>query len=281
MPFRSRALILSRPAVVLTLLAAFALVAGAVVLSAYSTHEIGKADRRVAHAQQTLVVLNQLQATINEAETAQRGFILTSDEKYLGPYEAAEPRYRRELQALRRQFADEPSRHALVDSLSALCDARFAEIARTIRLRREHGIAPALNVVESDEGWRLMNEIRERLQAMQRQEIAAIATHTAHAAREAELFQALNRALLALATLLGGGVAVTVIRRLHQLEGLIKICAWTKRVQWKGRWVTFEEYLAERFNLHVTHGISDEAAQKLGKEIAETPVPPPEVAPKS
>lgn len=269
-----RAIILSRPAVVATLLVAFLLVAGSVALSAFSTHQISAADHRAAHAQHTLALINQIQATMNEAETAQRGYILTNDDKYLAPYEAARPRYRSELAALEQQFADDPVRVGLVRQLSEECDARFAEIARTVRLRREHGIAPALNVVESDEGWKLMNGIRHRLQSLERHELNDIASFTAAAAAEARTFQTLNGSLLAVATILAGAVAWAVIRRLHQLEGLIKVCAWTQRVQWEGRWITFEEYLAKRFNLHCTHGISDDAAQQLSRDIENTPVPP-------
>ncbi len=270
----ARALILSRPTVIATLLISFGLVIGSVTLAAFSTHEIGSADRRAAHAQQTLVLVNQLLATINEAETAQRGYILTQDDKYLAPYQAALPRYRDELAALEKQYADDPARTPHLQRLATLCEERFAEIERTVRLRREHGIAPALNVVESDEGWRVMSEIRAELQSLQRRELAEVAGHTATAAQEARLFQTLNGLLLALAAILGGAVALLVIRRLHDLEGLIKVCAWTKRVQWQGQWITFEEYLARRFNLHCTHGISDEAAERLGHEIEATPVPP-------
>lgn len=270
----ARALILSRPAVIATLLAAFALVVGAGALSAIATHELTVVDRRVAQAQQCLAAVNQLLATMNEAETAQRGYILTRDDKYLAPYEAARPRYRTELAALERLYAGDPVRTASLRQLASVCDQRFAEISRTIRLMDEHGIAPVLNVLESDEGWRLMNDIRRRLQELQHFELTEVTNQTANAARQAQVFQNLNRALLALAAVLGAGVAWAVIRRLHQLEGLIKVCAWTQRVQWEGQWITFEEYLAKRFNIHVTHGISDEAARRLGREIENTPVPP-------
>lgn len=270
----ARALILSRPAVLVTLLVAFALVVSAVALSALSTHEIGAADRRAAHAQQSLTTIHELLATINEAETAQRGYILTRDQRYLEPYEAALPRYREAIEALRKQYEGDPARSALLRQLAVVCDKRFSEIAQTIKLRREHGIASALNMVESDAGWRLMRDIRQRLQMLQQQELAEIASHTTSAREEMRLFRILNGVLLAIASLLAGAVAWVVIRRLHQLEGLIKVCAWTQRVQWQGQWISFEEYLAKRFNIHCTHGISEEAAQQLGRAIENTPVPP-------
>ncbi|HVU35797.1 MAG TPA: CHASE3 domain-containing protein [Opitutaceae bacterium] len=272
-PF-ARTLILSRPAVIATLLVAFALVLTSISMSVISTHEISSADRRAAHAQQTLVIVNQLLATINEAETAQRGYILTHDDKYLAPYETARGRYRGELAALHSELKTDPGQAPIVTELTSLCVARFAEIERTIQLRRENGIAPALNVLQSGEGWQLMNEIRQQIQTIQKQELGEVAEHTASAVAQARAYQRFDGVLLLLALALGGTVAWLLMRRLHDLEGLIKVCAWTQRVQWKGQWIPFEEYLAKRFNLHCTHGISDEAAQQLSRQIANTPVPP-------
>jgi hypothetical protein len=57
-------------------------------------------------------------------------------------------------------------------------------------------------------------------------------------------------------------------------EGVITVCAWTRRVLWEGRWISFEEYLANRFNVQCTHGICDEAAEKLRDAMAKTEIPP-------
>lgn len=56
--------------------------------------------------------------------------------------------------------------------------------------------------------------------------------------------------------------------RVRQLDGMITVCAWTRRVRWQGRWISFEEYLDRRFNLRCTHGICEEAAERMRQEIA-------------
>ena len=274
MKIADRAMILSRPAVVVSLCVGFALVAGAAVLSALSTRSIGAAGRRSTHSQETLVTVNRLLTTANEAEAGQRGYLLTHDEKYLLPAEAARARYRPELARLRGQLAGHPTQAPLLDQLETRFDERFAEISRTVGLRRELGIAPALNVVESDEGWRIMHEIRQLIQQIQREELADLAEHSAGAIGRAQIFQALNGIFLALAFILAGTGAWMLFRRVRDLEGLITVCAWTRRVQWRGRWISFEEYLTARFALRCTHGICDEAAQQLKSEIANTPVEP-------
>jgi hypothetical protein len=45
--------------------------------------------------------------------------------------------------------------------------------------------------------------------------------------------------------------------------GLLKVCAWTKRVEHEGRWIPVDEFLSEYLKLNVTHGISDEAVKEF------------------
>jgi len=56
---------------------------------------------------------------------------------------------------------------------------------------------------------------------------------------------------------------------MRELETLITVCAWTNRVKYEGKWVSFEQYLHKRFNLRFTHGISEEATRKLMMEEVE------------
>jgi hypothetical protein len=43
----------------------------------------------------------------------------------------------------------------------------------------------------------------------------------------------------------------------------VTMCAWTRRIKWRGTWLSVERFLEERFGLPVTHGISDEALRAL------------------
>jgi GAF domain-containing protein len=46
-------------------------------------------------------------------------------------------------------------------------------------------------------------------------------------------------------------------------QDLVRICAWSRRLEFEGRWLTTEEYLRRRFGLEVTHGMSQEALNGL------------------
>ncbi len=48
-------------------------------------------------------------------------------------------------------------------------------------------------------------------------------------------------------------------QRRKEAERMIAMCAWTRRVRWRGEWVDVDVFLKERFDLEITHGISEDA----------------------
>jgi hypothetical protein len=55
--------------------------------------------------------------------------------------------------------------------------------------------------------------------------------------------------------------------QVRRLEELVTFCAWTSRVRWQDKWVSIEQFLHERFNLSVSHGISDEGIATLRRSM--------------
>ena len=58
--------------------------------------------------------------------------------------------------------------------------------------------------------------------------------------------------------------ATEEISRLRR--GLLKVCAWTKRIEIDGRWISIEEFLSKHLHLQLTHGMSDDAVRLFGKD---------------
>jgi hypothetical protein len=58
--------------------------------------------------------------------------------------------------------------------------------------------------------------------------------------------------------------AAEEIERLR--SGLLKVCAWTKRIEIDGRWIPIEQFLSETLHLRLTHGMSEDAVKLFGKE---------------
>jgi PAS domain S-box-containing protein len=98
--------------------------------------------------------------TLVDAETGQWGFLLTGEDRYLGPYNSAIESIPMELSQLGGLLALRPSESANVSRLSSLVNEKLSELSQTISLRQTQGMAAALDVVLGDEGKRRMDEIR-------------------------------------------------------------------------------------------------------------------------
>lgn len=62
-------------------------------------------------------------------------------------------------------------------------------------------------------------------------------------------------------------------QQVERLKEFVTFCAWTGRVRWKDKWVSVETFLVERYNLNISHGISEEALATLRKAIPNDPPP--------
>ncbi len=55
-------------------------------------------------------------------------------------------------------------------------------------------------------------------------------------------------------------------QQVKRLEEFVTFCAWTGRVRWQDQWVSVERFLKERYNVNISHGISEEALANLRKD---------------
>lgn len=96
-----------------------------------------------------------------DAETGERGFLLTGDDRYLAPLEKARLEQSSRMQDLHRLTADSPTRQEQLQSIERLAVSKMDQIDRTLRTRRESGLPAALLIVKSDEGKRIMDRLRD------------------------------------------------------------------------------------------------------------------------
>ena len=105
-----------------------------------------------------LNALNAFLATMEDAETGQRGYLLTDDTAYLAPYRAAVQAIGTHLAAIEHS-ADNDSERVWARALRPHVTAKLAELAQTIELRRRSE-ADALALVRTGLGQHEMSEIR-------------------------------------------------------------------------------------------------------------------------
>ena len=52
-----------------------------------------------------------------------------------------------------------------------------------------------------------------------------------------------------------------------RVENLVKMCAWSRTVEYQGEWLSFEDYLLRRFNIETTHGMSPAETERQLAEL--------------
>lgn len=136
---------------------ALALIVIVTVLSYYNEKRSVQSRNWVIHTYQVIEKLQEIISLIQSAETGQRGYLITGKRSYLQPYSFATGEIDPQLKQLRELVADNPVQQ---DSVEKLVELKFAELSRTISVRATTGADTAFELVHSDDGKRLMDQIR-------------------------------------------------------------------------------------------------------------------------
>jgi len=128
-------------------------------LSFWAFRQIELAAEARRHSYALIIRADALLSELKDAETSQRGYLLTGDETFLEPYLTVHDSISRHLQELHQLTLIDAARKHL-DILAPLVTAQLAELAQVIALRRDHDINTALEAVAGGQGKQLMASIR-------------------------------------------------------------------------------------------------------------------------
>lgn len=123
-------------------------------------------ERRVSHSHQVLAELEETLSTLKDAETGQRGYLITGDENYLRPYQRAIAQISTSIDSLTKLTADNPNYEQRIYILQQATTAKLAELEQTIKLRREQGFGAAVPIVRTNRGKQIMDNIRQQIADM-------------------------------------------------------------------------------------------------------------------
>jgi CHASE3 domain sensor protein len=123
----------------------------------------------INHTNLIIQKLERLASTVSNAETGQRGFIITGKPSYLDPYYAAVRGIKGQLQDLEKFMPNDIIKENL-KPLTNLIDSKFNELGRTILLRQSDGFNAVLPIILSDRGKSIMDKIRMNIDTIQSQE---------------------------------------------------------------------------------------------------------------
>jgi len=140
----------------------------------------------VTHSYQVMVEIRGLRSTLEDAETGQRGYLLTGDETYLEPYRLAVRIEQSFRLSLRKLTADNAGPRAILDDVDQLVPARLASLRATLELRRKGGIEAAIGRLRTGYGKRIMDRCRVTLGALEGNERRLLETRSAEAQVQAK-----------------------------------------------------------------------------------------------
>ncbi len=149
---------------------ALALIAGTFWLSYRSTARLVESSRAVAHTLEEEGEVRGLLLSLVDVDTATRGYVITGQEQFLEPYEAALRRIPAQVAQLRQATADNPVQQRHLDALASLIESRMERSRKLIELRRGQQARAAEDMIRSGEGKALMDSIRETAAAMEVEE---------------------------------------------------------------------------------------------------------------
>jgi PAS domain S-box-containing protein len=146
-----------------------------VLVGVLSTRNWQAFQRNTTDLRGTRLVLTaneSLLANTRDAESSQRGYILTGKTSYLAPYNAAiqiTPGEIRQLEELTAGFYDQ---HARAELLGQLIRAKLEELAETISAVHDSDFSPALAMVRTDRGNNIMDRVRQVSAELERSEMS-------------------------------------------------------------------------------------------------------------
>jgi PAS domain S-box-containing protein len=124
----------------------------------------------VLHSRRVLIALGEAESTLKDAETGQRGYLVTGDPTYLAPYNRAATEVSPRINDLSRLIGDDPRQQANIAQLRTLAQEKMDELAQTIVLYRSGKTDQARAIVLSDRGLLLMDKLRLVFSQMRQEE---------------------------------------------------------------------------------------------------------------
>jgi len=221
---------------------------------------------------------NSLLVDLLNAESSQRGYLLTNKPVYLQPYDTALSTVPADQRRLDSWASAIPGGRQYFAELSSLVAAKMTELAKTVSLARAGKHAGALRIVNTNEGKRVMDQARKVIAGLQRATVAAGASRRSDLRNQLTVF-AVFAVILAAA---GGSAGLFLRRRLRRVTEEIRSLNANLERQVRQRTLHLERANKdlEAFSYSVAHdlrtplrgisGFADALVEDYGDRLDET-----------
>src|SRR5271170_7922782 len=151
---------------------------GLFFLAAAGQSRLIAANERVHDSQLRQQALSEFIALITDAESGQRGYLLTGESSYLLPYMDAVTKVEAALDRVHQAYGGKDDSRDFQE-LRILTGKKLGELEDTLALFKRRGTSPAVNVVRTDVGKHSMDEISRIVGSMRLAEARELSTATA------------------------------------------------------------------------------------------------------
>ncbi len=151
---------------------------GLFFLSAAGQSRLNAANERVHDSQLRQQALSEFIALISDAESGQRGYLLTGESSYLQPYMEAVTKVEAALDQVHQAYGGKDDSREFQE-LRILTGKKLGELEDTLALFKRRGTAPAMSIVRTDVGRRTMDSITRIIADLRLTEARELAAATA------------------------------------------------------------------------------------------------------
>ncbi len=151
----------------------------------YRSHAILRQNRDlVVHTYEVIGATQHVLLAAEDAETGQRGFVITGDPAFLEPYlQAIRVTVPQQLNTLQKLIQDNPHQQHRVIHLKQLFTEKFQELNNTVQARQQNGFGAARSLVANQSGKRIMDEVRRTITEIVQTEQSLLSTRTREVAQ--------------------------------------------------------------------------------------------------
>jgi len=243
---------------------------------------------RVTHTEEVLEQLEVVLSLMNDVETGTRGYLLTGSQRDLEPYQSALEKVNREIKALRKLTADNPTQLRQIDSLEPLIESKLAYSRKLIALRNRKDFETARQLFLSGKGKQIMDQIRSTIRRVDDEQNPLSYLRTERV-EESTHFASMIILVGCILSVVIAGLAFVIINRdvnhmrqaeaeksslVHQLQealrniktlsGLLPICSHCKKIRDdKGYWHAVETYVISHTEAEFSHGICPDCLERF------------------
>lgn len=145
---------------------ALAILGASVLVSHRSTAELDNSINELNQVIETRAKLADLLKHLLDAETGRRGYLITGEEAYLASYEGSLKEIDEDMKELAQLVRRAPETMRQFDALGSLIAAKYKEMNDTIEARKTVGFESASQMVLTNQGKVIMDDIRHVIDGM-------------------------------------------------------------------------------------------------------------------